>query len=85
MSDRDLLGVEPRAPKIVEQETAAAGELAEGANSDSTKRSADGPPDGAAGASKPKLAKLSISLSASGKDATALAGAEKPASNEGTT
>jgi len=66
--------VEPRVPKIVEQETAATAGLAEAASSDSTKRSADGPPAGAAAAPKPKLAKLSISLSASGLDAKAAAG-----------
>ena len=76
--------MQPRAPKIVEQEAEAATGLGEGANGDSTKRSADDPSCGPVDAPKPKLAKLSISLSASGK-ATALPGGEKPASNEGTT
>lgn len=66
--------MEPRLPKIVEQETAATAELAEAASSDSIKRSADGLPTGAADAPKPKLAKLSISLSASGVGATGAAG-----------
>jgi hypothetical protein len=77
--------VEPRVPKILEQEAEAPAGLDEGANSDGTKRSADGPPGGAAAAPKPKLAKLSISLSApaSGSDATAAgaAGAEKASNN----
>jgi hypothetical protein len=66
---RDLLGVKPRAPKIVEQEAAAA-ELAEGADTEEsgTKRSADGQP---AAAAKPKLARLSISLTTTSASAAA--------------
>lgn len=67
--------MEPRVPKILEQEAEAATKLDEAAASDGTKRSANDPPGGAAAAPKPKLAKLSISLSASGSDATPGAGA----------
>eukprot|EP01043_Picozoa_sp_COSAG02_P100832 COSAG02_NODE_36916_length_449_cov_0.454286_1_plen_78_part_00 len=77
--------MEPRVPKILEQEAEAATTLDEAAKSDGSKRSANDPPGGAAAAPKPKLAKLSISLSApaSGSDATAAgaAGAEKASNN----
>lgn len=76
------MGVEPRAPKVLEHDAAANGELAaEGAEDGGTKRVAEGPPDCATAPSKPKMAKISISLSASGGDTARATGTVEQSAN----